>query len=711
MDQWVISAVKRCGCDEAGAARIQLAYETAVRAHEGQKRKSGEPYVIHPMAVADMLADMKMDADTVIAGLLHDTVEDTSMTYADVKNLFGVTVADLVDGVTKLSRLPSATQEEAENENLRKLFFAMAKDIRVIIIKLYDRLHNLRTLQFQSERKQREKALETMLIYSPIAHRLGMNSIKNELEDLSLQYLDPVGWKEITDFLHSSSEERDQFLQSIVDKLRKRMEETGINGRVEGRVKHMYGIYRKVYMQNRDIRDVFDIFAVRAIVSDIQDCYNVLGVVHDLFKPIPGRFKDYISSPKPNGYQSLHTTVLGSTGRPFEVQIRTEEMHSTAEYGVAAHWKYKDGVVETGTEDAFAWVRKLLESQDDAEPEDFIQGLRMELFTDEVFVFTPKGDVISLPAEATPIDFAYAIHSAVGNRMVGAKVNGKMAPLDTMLQNGDIVEVLTGAASRGPSRDWMNIVKTSEARNKIRQWFKKERREENIERGRSALENELKRNLLLTAYNDPEIRTKLVERLGFRNAEDMLATIGYGGIPTHKVVHRLNEMVPKAVKPAEAYVRNSKTRPSNGVVVEGVDNCLVKFARCCTPIPGDTIIGFITKGEGVSIHRANCPNAMSLMNDENRGRMIRVAWAGSPDEKYRTWLSVEGKNRIGLLADVATALSEMHIEVNALNANEMPEHIARIDVAVAVANAEILGQVIVRLRTVRGVTEVSRIVR
>ncbi|MBE6928734.1 MAG: bifunctional (p)ppGpp synthetase/guanosine-3',5'-bis(diphosphate) 3'-pyrophosphohydrolase [Clostridia bacterium] len=680
-------------------------------AHDGQKRKNGEPFIIHPLAVAEMLAEMGMDPESIMAGLMHDVIEDTSVSYDEMKAQFGTAVANLVDGVTKLTRMPHSTYEEEENENLRKLFMAMARDIRVIIIKLNDRLHNLRTLQYVTERKQKEKALETMLIYAPIAHRLGMNNVKSELEDISLRYLDPVAYQEISNYLENSAEERSAFLNIIIKRIEDRLTVENIKGEVQGRVKHFYGIYRKVYMQNKDISSVFDIYAVRIIVDSLADCYNALGIVHDLFKPMPGRFKDYISTPKPNLYQSLHSTVIGREGKPFEVQIRTRDMHNTAEYGVAAHWKYKHGVSRQSDESKYAWVRQLLENQQDSDPEDFINSLRTELFNDEVYVFTPKGDVINLPAGATPIDFAYAIHSAVGNRMTGAKVNGRIVQLDHALSNGDIVEVLTSGASKGPSRDWLKVVKTNEARNKIRMWFKKERREENIEQGKAALEAELKRTMLMQAFADPTIQATICTRLSFHSVDDLYAAIGYGALPVRKVMTRVTELAPKPEKNVTPVTKVIKTKPSNGVIVEGVDNCLVKFARCCTPIPGDEIIGFITKGFGVSVHRADCPNVQALMTAENEGRVMRVSWVESGKESYQTMLHIRGKNRRALLADVTMALSDMRIDLTGLTARELDDGGAEINAMVMLHDAEQLGQVALRLKNIPGVSEVERTIR
>ncbi len=705
--------IEKLGCDKTDAQRIRDAFTVAKDAHEGQLRKSGEPFIIHPLAVSELLVDASMDADCVIAALLHDVVEDTDVTYEDLTAKFGKTVADLVEGVTKLTRLPYATKEEEDMENLRKMLLAMIHDIRVIFIKLYDRLHNMRTLEYKTQRKQKDTALQTMLIYAPIAHRLGMNSIKVELEDLSLQYLDPVGCQEIETYLESSKEERSVFLSSIIKKIEDRLADDHIDAKVVGRIKHTYGIYRKVYMQNKDISQVFDIYAVRVIVESITDCYNVLGIIHDLFKPMPGRFKDYIGTPKPNMYQSLHSTVIGREGKPFEVQIRTYDMHHMAEYGIAAHWKYKHQITETGGEEKIAWVRQLLEAGQDSDAEEFIKSLRLELFTEEVFVFTPKGDVIDLPSGATPIDFAYAIHSAVGNKMVGAKINGRIVQLDAELRSGDIVEVLTTNTPHGPSRDWLNIAKTGEARNKIKQWFKKERREENIERGKSEFDAELKRNLLSKAFTQDDIQQLTLKKNNFATLDDMYAAIGYGGITARKVVNRVTEELQRAEKQQNKTskpVREAK--PTSGVIVEGNDNCLVKFARCCTPIPGDSIVGFITKGFGVSVHRSDCPNIMNMLNNpDNADRTIGVTWAQTVSEQFQTALQISCKNRLGLLADIVLILSDMRIDVTNLSARELDDGGALVQAVIQLKSAEQLGQIMLKLRKVPGVLNVSRTIQ
>lgn len=713
MKERIEAIIQKINCSETDAARIRDAFDTADAAHEHQLRSSGEPYIIHPLAVAEILADLGLDPDTIIAGLLHDAIEDTNTTYAQIKQKFGVSVADMVEGVTKLTRMTYESAEEEEIENLRKMFIAMARDIRVIIIKLVDRLHNMRTLMYRPPEKQRTKALETMQIYAPIAHRLGMNSIKVELEDLAIKYLDPVGYKEIVDYLEKNNKEGKSMLDAIMTRMKERLKEQGINAYVEGRVKQIYGIYRKVYMMNRDIAQIYDIYAMRVIVDTIPQCYNVLGIVHELYHPMPGRFKDYIYTPKPNMYQSLHTTVIGRGGQPFEVQIRTWEMHNTAEYGIAAHWKYKDNITKKGDEEIFAWVRRFIENQQDNDSEEFFTDLRVELFADEVFVFTPKGDVINLPADATPIDFAYAIHSAVGNRMVGAKVNGKIVPLDSKLANGDIVEILTSNSARGPSRDWLSIVKTGEARNKIKQWFKKERREENIQLGRAEFESELRRNLLVKIFENEEFRNMILKKLDFQNMEDLYAAMGYGGITVRKVISRIIDEHNRLEKQARGISRPLReTKPTSGVIVEGIDNCLIKFARCCTPIPGDDIIGFITKGYGVSIHRRDCPNIVGMLSDPaSQERMIRVTWASAPTELYQTALQVTGANRIGLLADVATAISDMNIQMSSVSARADNGSNTIIDLVVNLRSAEQLGSVMLRLKRIQGVSEVSRVIR
>ncbi len=723
----------------ASVLRLRAAFEYADRHHGAQLRKSGEPYITHPIAVAEIVAELDLDLDSIIAALLHDCIEDTDSTHDDIAKQFGTTVANLVEGVTKLTRMQYTSKEEEQMENLRKMFMAMANDVRVILIKLCDRLHNMRTLQFQSERKQKEKSLETMEIYAPIAHRLGMQRLKWELEDLSLQYLDPIGYREVQQELDALTTENSEFLARMQKQIEERLAQEGIQCTVYGRLKHIYSIYRKMYAQSKTIKEIFDIYAFRVIVADVSACYNVLGCIHDMFKPVLGRFKDYISTPKPNGYQSLHTTVIGGEGIPFEVQIRTWEMHQTAEYGVAAHWKYKQGMANSrlGTEKEFEWVRKLLESQQDTDPDEFVRTLKVDMFADEVFVFTPNGDVKSLPAGATPIDFAYSIHSAVGNSMTGARVNGRIVTYDTPLKNGDIVEIITSKTAKGPSRDWMNICKSNEARNKIRQWFKKERREENIATGRAAFEAELKHMGLtmaaITATQD--LLDTLLKRVRFNSLDELYAAIGYGGMSAQKAVVRIKEEMTRlgrlerqnAERQAlqanlnageTIFPANAKLQPppagrprhsESGIIVEGLDNCMVKFAKCCTPVPGDPVVGFITRGYGVSIHRADCPNAdPARRKPEEAGRWVNVSWVEGETATYRTSLEISAKDRDGLALDVAMALSTQKVKVNNLSARSQPDGYALVSLELSVRDKGELTGVINKLAQISGVFLVKR---
>jgi len=713
------------------------AFTFADSAHKGQLRKSGEPYIIHPLAVAEIVADLELDVDSVIAALLHDCIEDTQATHQDIAKKFGEPVAALVEGVTKLTRVQWTSKEEEQSENLRKMFMAMAQDIRVILIKVCDRLHNMRTMEYQSPRKQREKSLETMEIYAPIAHRLGMQKLKWELEDLSLRYLDPVGYKEIEDQLADRSSAHEEFLASIQHRIQQRLSQEGIHCTVYGRVKHIYSIYRKMYAQNKTLDEIFDLYAFRVIVDDIPECYNVLGCIHDMFKPVLGRFKDYIGTPKPNMYQSLHTTVIGREGIPFEVQIRTWEMHQTAEYGVAAHWKYKQGLAnkKLGTEADFEWVRKLLENQQDTDAEEFVRTLKVDMFADEVFVFTPNGDVVNLPAGATPIDFAYNIHSAVGNTMVGTRVNGRMVPYDTQLQNGDIVEVITSKAAKGPSRDWLQICKSNEARNKIRQWFKKERREENIVTGRAAFEAELKHvKIPLSAVTAEEVLPHILRKVRLGTLDELYAAIGYGGTTAAKAVARVKDellrlgrlQAEKAAAAAKTtaesvivpgmsptvdpvQLKGSNKHNDSGIIVEGLGNCLVKFAKCCTPVPGDPVIGFITRGYGVSVHRADCPNAApDKRKPEEADRWVKVSWVDSSLPNYKTAVEVSAKDRDGLTLDIAMALSAAKVKVTALSARSLPDGHAAINIVAEVKNKDELNFVINKLNNIQGVYYVAR---
>ena len=709
--------------------RIRAAYETACMAHYGQKRRDGSPYVTHCVAAADITVDMGLDEDSIVAALLHDVIEDTNLTHADIARQFGEPVADIVEGVTKLTRVQYTSKEDEQMENLRKMLMAMAKDIRVILIKIADRLHNMRTMAYQTPEKQRTKSLETMEIYAPIAHRLGMQRAKWELEDLSLQYLDPTGYEEITRSLEEKMPILENFMSSMEQKIQARLDAEGIDATIYCRIKHVYSIYRKMYAQNLSMNGIFDLCAFRVIVDTIPDCYNVLGVIHDMFKPVPGRFKDYISTPKPNMYQSVHTTVIGSEGIPFEVQIRTWEMHHTAEYGIAAHWKYKMGdgsaAVKSGDEDKFAWVRRLLESQQDSDATDFFHNLKIDMFSDEVFVFSPKGDVINLPAGATPIDFAYSIHSDVGNHMVGATVNGRIVTYDYTLQNGDIVEIRTSKSAPGPSRDWLSMAKSGSARTKIKQWFKKERREENVIRGRAMLEDELRHNdIALDDALDEEIITPILKRLSFANTDDLYAAIGYGGVTAQRVANRLKDELSRSNakadkktvvdKMSEAAERREHTaqkqgKAVHGILVEGLSNCLVKFSRCCTPVPGDDIVGFITRGQGVSIHRRDCENYHKrLMQPENEGRWVNVSWAREITDSYVTTIIIVAKDRSALLMDIATVLNSLNAKVRNLSARDNAAGIGICTISLEVKSAAELKYIMARLTSVPGVTQVIR---
>ena len=701
----------------ADMALIDRAVDYANQKHKLQKRKDGSPYIIHPLAVAQIVAEMGLDCDAILGALLHDCIEDTDASHEDIERIFGSTVAELVEGVTKLTRANFSSSEQAQMENLRKMFMAMSKDIRVVLIKIADRLHNMRTMQYQTPEKQIRKCQETMDVYAPLAHRLGMQKIKWELEDTSLRYLAPAEYNEIMSYLQAHKEKDEAFMRTIQDKITQRLTSVGIHNTTYGRIKHVYSIYRKMLAQGKTIDELYDIYAFRVIVDTIPDCYNVLGHVHDLFSLVPGRFKDYISTPKPNMYQSLHTTVIGSQGIPFEVQIRTWQMHETAEYGIAAHWKYKQGT-GTGTEKDFEWVRRLLESQQDSDAEEFVQSMKIDMFDDEVFVYTPKGRIVSLPAGSTPIDFAYAIHSGVGNSMIGAKVNNRIANIDTTLKNGDIVEVLTSKSAKGPSRDWLTICKSNQARTKIKQWFKKEKREENIVHGRASFESEMKRvGLPLTAAADPELEAQLLKKLSFDTWDDMYAAIGYGGLTATKAVGRIRDDINKALKQqtAEKLPQNPlRFRPDseaviqnrhavNGVIVEDIDSCMIKFAKCCTPVPGDPIVGFITKGFGVSIHRADCPNAQNREDPRQAARWVRVRWATQEEQPFETTLELDCITRDGLILDVAMALSTARVRVKEMSGKDLPGGRSAITIRFEVKNVAELESVRTKLLNIRDV--------
>ncbi len=710
--------------------RIRESYEFAKQHHGEQRRKSGELYITHPLAVAQIEAEeLHLDSESIEAALLHDVIEDTDATYDDVAKLTSPTVADLVEGVSKLTRIQYATKEDEQMENLRKMLIAMSKDIRVILIKISDRLHNMRTMEYQTPAKQKQKSLETMEIYAPIAHRLGMQRMKWELEDLSLKYLDPIGYDEIVSKLDAKRPEYDALMSRTQAQIDQRLNEMGIKHIVYGRMKHPYSIYRKMFSQNKSLDEIFDLFAFRVVVDTVSDCYNVLGVIHDLYKPILGRFKDYISTPKPNGYQSLHTTVMGNDGIPFEVQIRTTEMHEIAEYGVAAHWKYKQNGQGAGTEGKYEWVRRLLENQEGADAEEFIHSLKVDMFADEVFVFTPNGDVQNLPAGATPIDFAYAIHSAVGNRMIGAKVNNRIVTLDHVLKNGDIVEILTSKNAKGPSRDWMKIAKSNEARSKIRQWFKKEKRDENIANGRSAFDAELRHcGIAMKDVLDPEFLPVLLKKVAYPTLDDLYAAIGYGGFTAQKAVSRIQgelqrrqqqrqqeQMLAEAVaepkedpKPADTPKQPKAVKSEQGIIVEGLDNCLVKFSKCCTPVPGDDIVGFITRGYGVSVHRADCPNASEEKRKEQPDRWIHVSWGTDTNDSYPTTIEAVCKDRLNLLLDISSALSTTKTFVLGLNTRSTEDGFAIIRIEIQIKDGAQLSTLMNKLHQISGVLQVNR---
>ncbi len=711
--------------DEAEIEKIKAAFELAEASHSSQLRLSGEPYIIHPLSVALILVDMGMDYESVCAALLHDVVEDTSVTHEQVKEMFGESVAMLVDGVTKLGMVSLTTKEERQAENLRKMLIAMNQDIRVIIIKLADRVHNMRTLEFMSEQKRRDKSLETIEIYAPIAHRLGIRGFKDELEDLAIKFLDPVAYDEIKQSLENTGKSRNKYLEEIKERIYKRVTESVPGAHIEGRIKSVHGIYRKMYMQNKNIDEIYDIYAVRLIVDSVYDCYNCLGIIHDMYNPIPGRFKDYISTPKPNMYQSLHTTVIGKEGIPFEVQIRTWEMHQTAEYGIAAHWKYKLGMSSAGKakfEDRLVWIRQLLEEQKDAEDvEDIVRTIKSDLVPEEVFVFTPKGDVINLPMGATIVDFAYAIHSAVGNKMVGAKVDGKIKTLDYVVNTGEIIEILTTSSqNKGPSRDWLKFAHTSGARTKIKNWFKKERREENIVQGKEEVEREFRQNRI--HFDDEaldEYLKKLAERQRCNTVEDFYAAIGYGGISLIKLMPRIRDDYNRYVKektdkePNAAIIntppKKKITKSTEGIIVEGIDNCLIKFSKCCNPLPGDNIIGFITRGHGVSIHTRECPNVPRNISQANEPeRWINAYWDKSAKNEYRATLLITCISRVGMLADLTVELAGIHVMISNVVAKDTADGRCDVYMTITVNGAEHLHNVINKLNKINGVLHVER---
>ena len=711
---------------------IERAYKIARDAHEGQKRKSGEPYIIHPLCVAIILAELELDKETIIAGLLHDVVEDTVMTSEDVTREFGAEVALLVDGVTKLTQLNYQHDKiEVQAENLRKMFLAMAKDIRVILIKLADRLHNMRTMQDQRPAKQIEKSRETMEIYAPIAHRLGISKIKVELDDLSMQYLMPDVYQDLVEKINLNKAGREAFIDSIIKEVGMHISNAGIEAEINGRVKHFFSIYRKMVNQNKTLDQIYDIFAVRIIVDTVKDCYAALGVIHEMYKPIPGRFKDYIAMPKPNMYQSLHTTLIASNGQPFEIQIRTYEMHRTAEYGIAAHWKYKEGKSgETGNESEEAklsWLRQILEWQKEmSDNKEFLSSIKndLNLFSDSVYCFTPSGDVKNLPAGSCPIDFAYSIHSAVGNKMVGARVNGKLVNIDYQIKSGDRIEIITSQNSKGPSRDWLSIVKSTQARNKINQWFKQELKEDNILKGKEMLSTYCKtKGIVLSELTKPEIIEKALRKYGFKDWESMLASVGHGGLKEGQVINKLSEEYEKRKKAEitdtqvlEEIVQNeakankeTSKKNKGGIVVKGIHDVAVRFSKCCNPVPGDEIVGFVTRGRGISIHRTDCINILNFPDSE-RARLIEAEWesTGSKEEKYGAEINIFANNRTGLIIDISRVFTEANIDVMFMNSRVNKKGLATINMGFDIHGKEELNRLVDKLRKIEGVTDIIR---
>lgn len=695
---------------------VDRAYRFAEEKHGDQRRASGIPYILHPTSVACILAELGMDSESLAAALLHDVVEDTPVTLEEIVARFGQEIADLIDGVTKLGKIPYSSREEQQAENIRKMLIAMAKDIRVIIIKLADRLHNMRTIECMKEQHRRDKALEVMEVYAPIAHRLGIRAIKEELEDLAIRYLDPVGYAEIERQLEKKSNDRVHFVAEIKQNLYNRLQGEINNVYISGRVKSIHGIYKKTFMKGKTMDQIYDIFAVRVIVDTVADCYNVLGIVHDMFKPLPNRFKDYISTPKPNMYQSLHTTVIGKEGIPFEIQIRTWEMHYTAEYGIAAHWKYKEGITKKDSlDERLAWIRKMLENQSDNDSTEIVSTIKMDLVPEEVFIFTPKGDVISLPTGATVIDVAYAIHSGVGNRMIGAKVDKRIVPIDYKVKTGEIVEIITSKEEGGPKRDWLNIVKTSEARSKIRLWFKREKRDENIIEGRTQLETEFRRlGIHIPDKELPEFLEDVIRRQNCNSLEDFYASIGYGGVQLWRILPKLKEEYIKKyvdTEPTPVVIKEpAKRKVSGGVHIEGIDDCLVKFSRCCNPLPGDDIIGFITRGYGVSIHKRTCTNVPKHPEEsEEPERWVKAEWAERmTNETFQSTLQIMATDRTGLLADVTNQLSALHLFIHSMNSREVKNGMAFIEVSITVNSINHLRMVISRLSGINGIVSIGR---
>ena len=717
----------------ADVSLVEKAYYFGKKAHEGQFRKSGEPYFIHPIAVASILSDMELDIETIVAGLLHDVVEDTEYTYEDIEKEFGKDVANLVDGVTKLGKIKYQSKEETQSENLRKMFLAMAKDIRVILIKLADRLHNARTFKYLPPEKAKSKSIETLEIYGGIANRLGISMIKWELEDTALRYIDPDGYYDLVDKVAKKRSQREAYIKNIINILKQSFKDVGISCNVYGRPKHFYSIYSKMKNKHKNFEEIYDLTAVRIIVDTVKDCYAVLGMVHTMWKPMPGRFKDYIAMPKPNMYQSLHTTVIGPNGEPVEIQIRTKEMHNIAEYGIAAHWKYKEGNTQSianNAEEKLQWLRQMIEWEKDLkDPQEFMNALKDDVFNSQVYVFTPKGDVIELPAGATPIDFAYRVHTNVGNRCVGAKIDGRIVPIDYKLQNGNIVEVLTSSNSNGPSRDWINIVKTPNAKSRIRQWFKKERREENIERGNEILEKEFKKySLQLKDNSIDKYMLLMAKKFNQQTVEDLIATIGYGGIMVTQVVPKIKELYEKEFKKSqkqeqqeqindiekhkltdEEYKKKRKNTSCQGVVVKGLDNILIRFAKCCNPLPGDEIVGYVTKGRGVAIHRTDCPNATSS-DQFFKNRMVDVAWSNANNSKFEAEIQIKAADRRGVVNDITHVVVVEKISLNGINARKGKDNLVNINLLVEVNDINELSILMKKLKSVPNVEDIYRVV-
>ena len=717
----------------ADVSLVEKAYYFGKKAHEGQFRRSGEPYFIHPIAVAGILSDMELDIETIVAGLLHDVVEDTEYTYEDIEKEFGKDVANLVDGVTKLGKIKYQSKEETQSENLRKMFLAMAKDIRVILIKLADRLHNARTFKYLPPEKAKSKSIETLEIYGGIANRLGISMIKWELEDTALRYIDPDGYYDLVDKVAKKRSQREAYIKNIINILKQSFKDVGISCNVYGRPKHFYSIYSKMKNKHKNFEEIYDLTAVRIIVDTVKDCYAVLGMVHTMWKPMPGRFKDYIAMPKPNMYQSLHTTVIGPNGEPVEIQIRTKEMHNIAEYGIAAHWKYKEGNTQSmanNAEEKLQWLRQMIEWEKDLkDPQEFMNALKDDVFNSQVYVFTPKGDVIELPAGATPIDFAYRVHTNIGNRCVGAKIDGRIVPIDYKLQNGNIVEVLTSSNSNGPSRDWINIVKTPNAKSRIRQWFKKERREENIERGNEILEKEFKKySLPLKDNSIDKYMILMAKKFNQQTVEDLIATIGYGGIMVTQVVPKIKELYEKEFKKSqkqeqqeqindiekhkltdEEYKKKRKNTSCQGVVVKGLDNILIRFAKCCNPLPGDEIVGYVTKGRGVAIHRTDCPNATSS-DQFFKNRMVDVAWSNVNNSKFEAEIQIKAADRRGVVNDITHVVVVEKISLNGINARKGRDNLVNINLLVEVNDINELSVLMKKLKSVPNVEDIYRVV-